>query len=499
MEVLGLIMRNKIFIICVLFFSSSVVHAQLTTSGDAKNPFVKLREKFLIQYAEKLEKIAVECDKLGLSEEARVTRGWLAKHEHDKLRVAILPRKVGESIPGDEAWAKQFMKLRKEAGMYLFEQSRKAVNAGHASLGFDLLMDSLREDPDHTAARKIVGFQEYQGEWCSAFDIQQLKNKNVKHPVYGWIPENQVKNYEAGKRLLNGKLVTVREDEIAHQSILQGWVIETAHYRIMTNHSLEEGVKLGDELEKLYRVWKQLFLRYFATDKQVKDLFDGKTGAATPAQKHKVYFFKSREEYNAALRQKNPGIEMSVGLYHEGDKAAYFFAGPDYDPRTVFHEATHQLFAEVRKTILGVGDRGNYWVLEGIAMYMETLVEEDGFYVLGGFSDTRMISARHRYVSNYYYVQMELLCRMTTEQFQRNPNIHKLYAQSAGLVHFLVYANDGEYRDALVEYLVRVYTGKATPTTLPTLLKKTYAELDAEYEAFITRDKEELNRWVIQE
>ena len=55
------------------------------------------------------------------------------------------------------------------------------------------------------------------------------------------------------------------------------------------------------------------------------------------------------------------------------------------------------------------------------------------------------------------------------EKFQEDPQIAKLYSQAAGLTHFLVHYDGGRYRDALVAYLLAVYTGRDQPDTLAKL------------------------------
>ena len=109
-------MRKKFFLFCIacaIFFSSSS-HAQLSTVGSEGNPFIKIRDKFVTQYTKKLEAIAVECEENGLNEEAKITRNWLVRRDKDKIYVAILPQKVGESLLDENAseeqkeWEKKF-------------------------------------------------------------------------------------------------------------------------------------------------------------------------------------------------------------------------------------------------------------------------------------------------------------------------------------------------------------------------------------------------------
>ena len=40
-------------------------------------------------------------------------------------------------------------------------------------------------------------------------------------------------------------------------------------------------------------------------------------------------------------------------------------------------------------------------------MYMESLREEDGYYVLGGFDDVRMHAARYRLLHDHFYVPLD--------------------------------------------------------------------------------------------
>lgn len=499
-------MKNLLSLVLCLTLFPAAAQAQLSTSGDAQNVLVQARATLAETYAGKLETLAAQCEAEGLEELAEFTRSWVAQRAKDKIYVAVLPDMMEESLleegasDAELAWEKKFTALRKAQAAELFKLSRRVVKAKHASLGFDVLMDTLREDPDHKAARKIVGYVAYKNQWCTPFDAQQLRAGKVDHPRFGWIPKAHVKKYEEGQRYVNKRWVPA-EDEAAvrRTDIHKGWVVETAYYQIQTNHSLEAGVKLGRDLEKLYRVWKQLFLRYFASEAQVAAMFDGKNAGLTAPAKHKVLFFRSRDDYNRYLKPKNPGIERSLGLYATGEKTAYFFAGKDYDPRTMFHEATHQLFAEIRNVSKQAGFQPNFWLTEGIAMYMETLHDEDGSYVVGGFSDDRVLVARYHYLVEKFYVPIKNLCAMDADRFQGDPQVSRLYSQSAALMHFLVYYKDGIYRDAMVECLSDVYAGRSTLQLLPRRLGKTFEQLDKEYEEFISQNKEELKKWTFSD
>ena len=218
------------------------------------------------------------------------------------------------------------------------------------------------------------------------------------------------------------------------------------------------------KLEQLYRVWKQLFVRYYATEQQVTALFESRNRSRRiQLPRHKVVYFRDREDYNRSLRPAYPNIGISVGIYVENTRRAYFFAGEDHDERTLYHEATHQLFHESRPVAKNVGRKANFWIIEGIAVYMETLRREDDTWVLGGRDDVRMKAARYRLLRDRFYVPLNELSTYGMRQVQADPRIATLYSQIAGLTQFLVHSHDGRYRDALVAYLTAVYNGSQDP------------------------------------
>ncbi len=443
-------------------------------------------------YRGRLDELAAECEKHGLVEQARKTRSWLRPQDPNKLYLAILPQVVGRPPLADDApesvvqWDGQLAKLQRQQAAALFELARKAVLHNRASLAFDLMMSAIHEYPDHEAIRRILGYQKLQGQWRSADEVANLKKGMVCDARFGWIPKARVHRYNAGERYANGRWVSADDDARLHRDIQSGWKLQTEHYQVLTNHSLEAGVELGRSLERLYRVWKQLFIRYYASEDQVASLFDGRgQGRRMDLPRYNVTYFRDREDYIRHLQPMFPNIAISVGFYDDTRRQAFFFAGKDYDPRTLNHEATHQLFNESRPVTPAVGRLDNFWVIEGIAMYMESLREEDGFYVLGGSDDLRMQAARFRLLNDNFYVPLAEFTAMGMAQVQGDKRIATLYSQAAGLTHFLIHGQKGRYRDALVSYLAAIYSGQANTGTLAQLTGASYENLDRQYREFI--------------
>ena len=124
---------------------------------------------------------------------------------------------------------------------------------------------------------------------------------------FGWLPEAYLARYQQGQRFVGGHWITPEEDARRHRNIRGGWEIQTEHYTIRTDHSMEAGVGLGVKLENLYRVWQQIFIRYYANQAYVTGLFSGHaTGQAAhgPESHHfNVVYFRDRDEYKRSLRK----------------------------------------------------------------------------------------------------------------------------------------------------------------------------------------------------
>ncbi len=448
--------------------------------------------KLASDYKAELGKLAQWCGQRGLAAQAEKTRCWLRPRNPNKTYISVLPRRVGRAaLPADASadlteWDARFTRLRRDQSNAQFELARRSIRAGRASLAFDLVLAALHENPNNEAVRRLLGYQEFRGQWHTLYEVRRLRAGQVWDEQFGWLPKSYVRRYEQGQRRSNGRWISAEEDTRLHRDINSGWDVATEHYTIRTNAGIEAGVELGTKLERLYRVWKQLFVRFYASEAQVNSLFDGR-GRSRPVElpQHKVVYFRNREDYNRSLRASMPNIGISVGVYVDGVDRAYFFAGKDSDYRSLNHEATHQLFHESRPVAPNVGAKANFWIVEGIAMYMESLREQDGYHVLGGFDDLRMKAARYRLLEDDFYVPLEELTGYGMREIQSNPRIATLYSQAAGLTNFLIYHDGGRYRDALVAYLAAVYSGRDDPGTLAALTGVPYAQLDKQYRQFM--------------
>lgn len=386
---------------------------------------------------------------------------------------------VGDEISPDQ----------EQAGA-LFEKSKHACQQGDIGLALQWATRAVHADPNHADARRVLGYRKVGKQWAGSYAARRIERGETWHPKFGWIRPKDLSRWEAGERPNGRRWITAEEDARRHADIDNGWQLRTDHFLVTTNHSLEAAADFATRLEKLYRIWHQMFGGFYLEKDSLLRRYDGEEISGYRSRPFRVNYHRSREQYNSLLVSKQPRIGMSLGIYFDRDRTSHFFAGPDQDAGTIYHEAVHQFFQESTPAARKVAGLSNAWLVEGIACYFESLAEHDDpdagkFYSLGTPSAGRLPAAVHRRLVNDYYVPLEELCALGTSDLQRRNDIARLYSQSAGLATFLVHGKGDTYRPALVRLLKLIYKGRDTADSLEKVTGRTFAELDEEYLEFL--------------
>lgn len=473
---------KALVLLLAVLVGNGLARARAADVGEARTALVA-------GYAAKLKQLASSCQEQQLAAAAETLRAWLPERDPDQLTLFLLPSAIPSNdrdTSGRAEWRTKWQALRDEQADALVPLAMRAAGEHHSSLAYELVTEAVRENPDHKQARRILGYARYRDAWHTPFEIRQLGASKVWHEKFGWLPKSRVERYEKGQRYYKGRWMSAEDEAALRADLEHGWRVESEHYIVTTNHSLEEGVRLSRRLEVLYTLWQQVFAPYLSGEAELARRFEGRAPRHEPKQ-HNVIYYRTRGEYNDALRADQPKIEISLGFYSDATRTAYFFAGDDQESGTVYHEATHQLFHETRSVAADVARHENFWILEGIACYMESLAEHGGYCTLGGMNAGRMPAARQRVLEDGFYVPLAELVAIGMESLQRDPRIAQLYSQSAGLADFLMHDRQGRYRDALVRYLEAIYTGRATTQTLAELTGTAYDSLDRQYRQFMSQ------------
>ncbi|QDT38850.1 DUF1570 domain-containing protein [Stratiformator vulcanicus] len=493
-------LRHSVGVVAALtlvFGISASTEAQFSSSIDERR-LESLRQRYTQEQDRlvlKLETIAVSRESAGDFDSARQIRDLAVPPDRRVITVRKLPETLRPEIPlslqpDERAWRLKLRQTLDDYSLDLYRLSRQAVGLSQASLAFELLRQSAHYNPDNVAARKLLGYVRGGDGWVRPYESIKRRRGEVDHATFGWIPASHVERYENGERYFRGTWISADREREIRRDFKNAWSAETEHYIVKTNHSLERGVEIARALETFHSAFFQVFAAFFESPDEMQRLFNTSSRARTSDDRYVVHFYADKDQYVDALIRKMPQIAITNGFYYPADRVAYFYHSDDpANLETVFHEATHQLMYEALPFDRAIATRAHFWVVEGIACYMESFRVEDGRGSLGRPDHVRFRAARFRLDHDEYYVPLAAFSSMGMAEFQTSRNIKQNYSQAAGLAHFFMHFDDGSYRDALIEYLSDIHAGdqgrRRAVRNLAALTGVAYQTLDKQYKQYI--------------
>jgi len=417
-------------------------------------------------FARRLASLSAKCRELNLEEQAAVTKNWLIARDPRRQYIFLPPESDPAEPPGDapkiiHQWYAKFSEYRREHAANLFRVAERQLVADRPTRAYQLVHEVLHEDPDHEQARQILGYRKVNGRWRQPTGVIKTRLSRVANPTVG---------FAAGRH----------------------WIVESGHFSITTDHSEEAGRQLAEQLKELHAVWQQLFFRYWSSRAVLQRRFDGNSVISRSLKRHKIVLFRDRQEYLDRLMPIEPLLKVTVGIYLEPKRTAYFYVGEGSTKHIWFHETTHQLFSETGRDSNGAGLNANFWIVEGVALYMESLRRMSHYYTVGGIDAERLQYARYRTLNERFYVPLDQLTALGRRALQEHENIRRLYSQSAGLASFLMDYRCGLYRAAMVDYLVAIYQGRDRAGTLASKTGVPLSVLDGQYREFLNVTDDDL-------
>jgi hypothetical protein len=179
----------------------------------------------------------------------------------------------------------------------LFALASRAAETGQLSLAFQWATETLREDPDHADARRVLGYEKRDGQWLTPYGMRMADAGKQWHAKFGWVVPADVARYDAGERPLGSRWVSAEEDATRHREMKNGWQVRTDHFLVTTNHSLEAAAELAARLERLHQVWRHLFAGFYMTENEVRRLFAGERQPRKQVRPFRVYYHRDRHQY----------------------------------------------------------------------------------------------------------------------------------------------------------------------------------------------------------
>jgi hypothetical protein len=395
-----------------------------------------------------------------------------------------VPSDVYNAAPGEQS------PKDVEAAEAEFQLARDAVAAEDVPRALRHACRAVSLDANHAEARRLLGYQRVGDQWTGGYAKRMLDSGHVWRREYGWIKAEDEAKYADGLRPWGTRWISAAEDAQRHATVDRGWTVRTDHFIVTTNVDRAAGSELAVRLETIYQLWRQLFGGLELPPAELKARLDGKHPPGFLNKAFRVTYHRNRDEYNAALRRRQPQIDVTLGIYFDAQRESHFFAGNDQDPGTIAHEAVHQIFYEsAPRQARHLAALANVWAVEGAACYFESLdVGDDGAggaYTIGMPAAGRLPAARHRRLVDDYYVPLAELSALGMTDLQARDDIARLYSQSAGLASFFMDYDGGRYRQAFGELLRMIYAGRDNAGSLAELTGTSYGELDREYLQFM--------------
>lgn len=466
--------------------------------------------KLRIKFRDELKKLGQECLDRNQADGVTAIRQVLVPEDSTTLVMHQYPRSVQADIElslpaGERFWRSQFRRLRAEYAKDLYLLARRVLGAGHPSYAYEIILEVARHDPDNKPARNLLGFVQFGNEWMSPFERDQLKKHFKNHPKFGWLPASHIEKYEQGERRYRTRWVSAQKESELRRDFSNAWQIRSEHYLVKTNHSLERGVEISRALEDFHRFFHSMFPGFYNSPQQMRQLFSGNNNRPrSTSQLYEVHYFRTQDEYVNKLKHI-PNIAVTNGFYYPKDRVAYFFASPKLNSNaTLFHEATHQLLYESQSKHRDISESAHFWVIEGIANYMESFHRGDDAWTVGDPRFVRVFWARQRLLKENFYVPFDQFSRMGVREFQQDPliiNLRRRYGQATGITHFFIHYDNGRYRDALIEHISQLYSPitrvRRNPQTMEELTGLTSAEIDKQYREYMTEQEKTVGPIVI--
>jgi hypothetical protein len=445
--------------------------------------------------ADVLERRAAEQ---GLAPLAAMISEWELPTPAGRMVVVEVPSRLAqpESIatPAAETIWRDFVAARRARADGLFALAVEAAQSHAVGPSFTqrscdavrLLAHALREDPDHARGREAGGWVKRGDEWVWPEVARRLDKGEAWSDEFGWLPRSRLSRYQEGERYDRGRWVRAADVATGPRPLDRASTFVSDHWQIRSTADVKETAALAREMEETYAIWLQVFGGFQTEPAGLERQFEGRGGPPTRGPFAAV-LTADREQYITEMGNLEPLISQTLGIYWTPTRTSWFFVGEERTPTTVHHEATHQLFGEMRKTSPLVGERCGFWAVEAAACFMESMQRTDFGWTLGGIDAGRAPAARQRLLEDDFYVPLAELTALGRTAFQARADLPPLYSQISGLADFFMTGLQGRYREAFVEYLVRIYAGSVDSDTLARLCKTDYATLDEEYRRHLSR------------
>ena len=457
-----------IWLLCMASIAAPYAAAQQDTERTPSPDLNQLYAESRAALSDEIKTLVETCHEQKMPAAAAEAKSWDIPRDPNRQYIFQPPSQPSEpnaaaSNKLQTAFQRRLRIVKQKYAERLFELAKLAAERELGPQAYQWLHETLVYDPDHLAAREALGFRQNSSlGWVRSAKPITARKSRTRQKIVGW---------EKGTF----------------------WEINSPHFKIYSAAGEQAGIALAEELESTYWVWRQVFFDYWSNVRQIQRWLAGDGADKSSSKQYQVVLFRDKQQYVSDLAAVE-NIAISSGYYAEGKRASFFYWDDNPPIETWRHEIIHQLLQENAGVNKSVGDRGHAWLVEGIAMYFESMLEGKNFVTLGGFDSTRLQYARLRNQREGYFVPMIELDAMGRDDLQTHADIKRLYTQSSGVSQFLMTGEGGKYRDGFLRLIKEFYKDRRFKSTLA---ERTLAldQLDRAYQQYLGVDRQEFNRY----
>lgn len=249
--------------------------------------------------------------------------------------------------------------------------------------------------------------------------------------------------------------------------------VDTPHFVIYSHADRAATQAVATDIERCYWAWTQFFFPLWESAPQVTAVLADRTDGVSIAEhlsarrsrlsvrrKLRVVLFRDADQYARTLSRDVPGIERSTGFYSDTRKTMCLYAGDIDDAATRRHELVHQLFREATRSRLGramPGEASDFWLVEGIAGYFESLFIDGNHAIVGGWDSPRLQFARYRTFVGGDTMSIDQLRPDGRLAAQKRDDLARWYAHAIAHTHRLIDGGDMNDRVWVYRRLADLY------------------------------------------
>jgi Domain of unknown function (DUF4129) len=249
--------------------------------------------------------------------------------------------------------------------------------------------------------------------------------------------------------------------------------VSSPHFRITTQASTQLAVEVAKLCEQTYSIWQQLFFDMWSDSMSLQTAIRSGQRLALPQTGHRfeVVLFRDRDTYLKQLTRVEPNVAVSTGYYSPKMRTVFCYWDAATSEPTLRHELSHQFFQEGTRweTVDPSLLTGDFWIIEGLALYMESIRIEHGAScdqaIVGGWDAARLQPARYRRLHDQTWIEWNEFRSASNDRFRDGDAIKMWYSQGAGLAHLWMDSN-AEKRESMILYAQSVLQGRPDPTAL---------------------------------